>query len=623
MPASSAYPWQLLDSTVRGPSHERSGTPNQDAVKVTPLENGSTAVLAVADGHGDRLHERSDRGSRFAIEAATEVLAAWISATKGQPDGAIRHLASELPQILVRTWREKVRKDLADHPLRERASTTSRDPDLIKSNPEILYGSTLVAAALTDRFALFTQIGDGDVLLVEQDGSVSRKVPSPDDLPANLTESLCHEDADQRFRTEAVFFNGVHRPTLVLLSTDGYSNSYGDDEDAFFKVGHDLKNYLERKGVDWVKQNLDGWLKNTTRTGSGDDITVALAWSPEEKERRKPRRRKLALLAAAVLVMIAPLPWMLPTWAPVIWRSTPAQISQTLTTDGAVSSVAFLSDGMQVAAGGVRGVRIWDLKSGSVLRAFGIPASSGQMTAFAPNREWIVSADGTTAGIWDLATGRLLHSFAMSAGGLRTIAASTTDMQLAANDNSDVLLWDAKSGQIAHRLQGHSGAVNSVAFSPDGIRIVSGSDDTTLKVWDVGSGRLLVDAAGDAGSIRAVVISADGSRIVSGSAEGAIKIWDAGNGQQLRSLERQDRPIRALALTVDGTEIASGVGDTVVLWDAANGKLLRKLTGHTKQVTSLAFAPDSSQIISGSEDGTIKLWNLKSEPTAGSGKAKE
>lgn len=125
------------------------------------------------------------------------------------------------------------------------------------------------------------------------------------------------------------------------------------------------------------------------------------------------------------------------------------------------------------------------------------------------------------------------------------------------------------------------------------------------------------------GRIRAVVISADGSRIVSGSAEGAIKIWDAGNGQQLRSLERQDRPIRALALTVDGTEIASGVGDTVVLWDAANGKLLRKLTGHTKQVTSLAFAPDSSQIISGSEDGTIKLWNLKSEPTAGSGKAKE
>jgi WD40 repeat protein len=38
-------------------------------------------------------------------------------------------------------------------------------------------------------------------------------------------------------------------------------------------------------------------------------------------------------------------------------------------------------------------------------------------------------------------------------------------------------------------VTGHSREVTSVAYSPDGIRIISGSADNTVKVWDAATGK--------------------------------------------------------------------------------------------------------------------------------------
>ncbi|WP_353259134.1 WD40 repeat domain-containing protein, partial [Prochlorothrix hollandica] len=42
---------------------------------------------------------------------------------------------------------------------------------------------------------------------------------------------------------------------------------------------------------------------------------------------------------------------------------------------------------------------------------------------------------------------------------------------------------DLQGPQIGEPFQGHPNWVRSVAFSPDGERIVSGSDDGTLRLW--------------------------------------------------------------------------------------------------------------------------------------------
>jgi len=42
-------------------------------------------------------------------------------------------------------------------------------------------------------------------------------------------------------------------------------------------------------------------------------------------------------------------------------------------------------------------------------------------------------------------------------------------------------VWDLVSGQEKSKLEGHTYGVNSVAISPDGMTIISGSDDNTVR----------------------------------------------------------------------------------------------------------------------------------------------
>ncbi len=81
-----------------------------------------------------------------------------------------------------------------------------------------------------------------------------------------------------------------------------------------------------------------------------------------------------------------------------------------------------------------------------------------------------------------------------------------------------------KLEMLSEETNAHSGWVMSVAFSPDGSKIVSGSNDKTIKVWDAVSFNLLDSRAGEtiAFSKEAEGVVRDGSTICMKDGGGAF-----------------------------------------------------------------------------------------------------
>jgi hypothetical protein len=277
--------WTALSASVQGALHEQGGHGNQDAVRLNnPSGADDVLLLAVADGHGSSRSFRSDRGSAMAAECALRELRRFIR--RLGPDAPLSRVRNQAttrwPKDLVAAWKSAVRADLAAHPFTplEFAAFPERPP-AIKPGQELpvaaylAYGATLVAVAITRRYILYSQLGDGDILAVRGDGVVSRPLPRRHEFMANQTVSLCSHRAAREFQIRVDALRGAV-PALVMLSTDGYANCFGDDE-VFFKVGADFLAYLRSEGVGFVGEKLEEWLRQSSHDGSGDDITVGLA----------------------------------------------------------------------------------------------------------------------------------------------------------------------------------------------------------------------------------------------------------------------------------------------------------------------------------------------------------
>lgn len=242
---------------------------NQDRYDWQPFEDDTELALAVADGHGSSAHPRSHTGAELAVTVFLEAAADFRASIQRHELRQLKLRAAEdLPRNVVRSWQQRVREHMGNHP------ATDREAE--EASPMVLYGTTLVGALITDALLVGWQLGDGDLCFIHADGQVTTPLHQDAGALGDETDSLCSSNAQLLMHTYWRPNPGPDAPVLVAMSTDGLSKSFVS-YDSYLEFVSGLHNLLKTDGAEKVKGEIPGWLQKGS-SFSGDDATLIVAW---------------------------------------------------------------------------------------------------------------------------------------------------------------------------------------------------------------------------------------------------------------------------------------------------------------------------------------------------------
>jgi len=270
--------WQVFGASMVGRTNQMAGIPRQDAMHWWPVSGrGRRVAMAIADGAGTLVPERSARGAAYAAHTATQVMREFITsnATETDPKLMRKYVKEDLPRWLIDRWQEAIDGDLRYHPYtdEERAKArlearTAKPAQLPKYMP---YATSLLVLGVTDFYLIVLNIGDGNIGTVTSLGD---------------SELLMHNDGEKLvgvlslrdpmpYVKSAIVPLGKYPPALISGNTDGFRQAF-DSAGEFMMEGTDMLQQIRKLGLLQISQNLQVWLRNRAGNGSGDDMSLGL-----------------------------------------------------------------------------------------------------------------------------------------------------------------------------------------------------------------------------------------------------------------------------------------------------------------------------------------------------------
>ena len=316
-------------------------------------------------------------------------------------------------------------------------------------------------------------------------------------------------------------------------------------------------------------------------------------------------------------------------------------------------------------------VRMWDIQAISPRRTFLRPSQSVTCLAYSPSRADLVAScdaggmvrvwnvtqrrpvvllrhdprqavadlafshDGTTLAtlgtdgtlrLWSLDRGDMVEQWSLegetpgSQQGQRKVCWHPDGKSILFGPSSAGLIQmqDVKSGTASRSVGPSEGVVRWLAICADGSTLAVVGDNDTATIWatDAGKPEWVPDNSGE--PVHLVALSRSGGSMACSTPNGAVRVWDLRSRKCLGSLgalleDHHTGPLRALAVSPDSKFVASsGTDAKLQLWSLASRKLLHTMAGPECPVLSLAFSADGSSLAAGCEDGTIRIWDVRS-----------
>jgi WD40 repeat protein/tetratricopeptide (TPR) repeat protein len=222
-----------------------------------------------------------------------------------------------------------------------------------------------------------------------------------------------------------------------------------------------------------------------------------------------------------------------------------------------------------------------------------------------------------TARAWEASTGlpmtplvRLDAIFA--ATDIPDSSRSVTNTSVVAREGKAAArVWDAATGKPVTPPLRHKDGVICAAFSPDGRRVVTGSQDHSARIWDTATGRPLTPPLRHDWWVTYAAFSPDGRRVVLASSYGgSARVWDAATGEPFTPFLKHTREVPYAAFSPDGGRVVTvSLDGTARVWDAATGHGITPYLKHSGVVNTAVFSADGRWVATGSADRTARVWD--------------
>ena len=274
---------------------------------------------------------------------------------------------------------------------------------------------------------------------------------------------------------------------------------------------------------------------------------------------------------------------------------------------------------------------VWNPDTGSTLTTFkGSVSSKGTLTVL--GKSWLVSGnpDKPLLNVWQIDRHEQRPVKQTLPGVAGALAATKCGKIVALSVQDRIYVWMATSGRLVNVITsgGHYQAVTGLSFTGDASHLISVGADGRILAWTTSS---LVGSSGSPPKPR--LEWSDHSLDISGHVVGAARVYTCSRDQTAKIHDvRSGHLLLDVTFAVPLTAIAVDAAESTVYVGANNGNVhmfsLRSpprdlnmsvtpdksntFNGHQKAVTCLSVSVAGHVLASGSDDGDVRLWDVKS-----------